>query len=72
MAAWFLDDSTYRCILLLEDLDAAFTPGVSRDSTSTGAPMVPSNTMAGFGDGFTLSLSGLLNSLDGVAAEEGR
>ena len=34
--------------------------------------MVPSNTMAGFGDGFTLSLSGLLNSLDGVAAEEGR
>ena len=70
LAAWFFDDSNYRCILLLEDLDAAFTQGLSRDSTSTGAPMMPSDT--GIDDGFTLSLSGLLNSLDGVAAEEGR
>ncbi|SJL13877.1 uncharacterized protein ARMOST_17326 [Armillaria ostoyae] len=67
-----------RCILLLEDLDAAFTRSVSRDSTSTGAPTT-TTTAAGTSDsnttnndGSTLSLSGLLNSLDGVAAAEGR
>ncbi|KAH6915674.1 P-loop containing nucleoside triphosphate hydrolase protein [Coprinopsis sp. MPI-PUGE-AT-0042] len=64
-----------RCILLLEDLDAAFTKGISRDATSTGAP--PATTAATkeaaeASDGSTLSLSGLLNSLDGVAAAEGR
>jgi len=64
-----------RCILLLEDLDAAFTRSVSRDSSSTGAPTTsttstPNNTDSN--DGSTLSLSGLLNSLDGVAAAEGR
>ncbi|KAL4072863.1 BCS1 N terminal-domain-containing protein [Scleroderma yunnanense] len=62
-----------RCILLLEDLDAAFTRSVSRDSSSTGVPTAsnsPNNTNES--DGSTLSLSGLLNSLDGVAAAEGR
>ncbi|KAG9313221.1 P-loop containing nucleoside triphosphate hydrolase protein [Chiua virens] len=63
-----------RCILLLEDLDAAFTRSVSRDSSSTGAPTpspsTPNSNDAN--DGSTLSLSGLLNSLDGVAAAEGR
>jgi mitochondrial chaperone BCS1 len=66
--------------LLLEDLDAAFTRGVSRDETSTGAPTAaPANststtksTTESTNDGSTLSLSGLLNSLDGVAAAEGR
>ncbi|KAI0285643.1 P-loop containing nucleoside triphosphate hydrolase protein [Russula brevipes] len=61
-----------RCILLLEDLDAAFTRGISRDSTSTGAPTVATKAGAETNDGSTLSLSGLLNSLDGVAAAEGR
>ncbi|KAG6865648.1 hypothetical protein C0991_000567 [Blastosporella zonata] len=64
-----------RCILLLEDLDAAFTRSVSRDSTSTGAPTSSTSTTATTtetNDGSTLSLSGLLNSLDGVAAAEGR
>ncbi|PIL30280.1 transporter [Ganoderma sinense ZZ0214-1] len=74
-----------RCILLLEDLDAAFTRGISRDETSTGVP-TSSSTSSGSSsssskknkeldegsDGSTLSLSGLLNSLDGVAAAEGR
>jgi chaperone BCS1 len=64
--------SSYRCILLLEDLDAAFTRGISRDSTSTGAPTAPTKAAAEANDGSTLSLSGLLNSLDGVAAAEGR
>ncbi|KAI0924341.1 hypothetical protein AcW1_006482 [Taiwanofungus camphoratus] len=69
-----------RCILLLEDLDAAFTRGVSRDDTSTGAPTTSSSSNSTStaknkdenNDGSTLSLSGLLNSLDGVAAAEGR
>ncbi|KAI0271129.1 P-loop containing nucleoside triphosphate hydrolase protein [Russula aff. rugulosa BPL654] len=61
-----------RCILLLEDLDATFTRGISRDSTSTGAPTTPTKVAAEVNDGSTLSLSGLLNSLDGITAEEGR
>jgi len=65
-----------RCILLLEDLDAAFTRSVSRDAKSTGAPTAATSATAAAAaettDGSTLSLSGLLNSLDGVAAAEGR
>ena len=66
-----------RSILLLEDLDAAFTRGVSRDEKSTGAPAAPGpteeNGRKSNNEGeSTLSLSGLLNSLDGVAAAEGR
>jgi chaperone BCS1 len=71
----FLTKLVYRCILLLEDLDAAFTRSVSRDSTSTGAPTAATKETAAAAeatDGSTLSLSGLLNSLDGVAAAEGR
>ncbi|TBU23124.1 hypothetical protein BD311DRAFT_96247 [Dichomitus squalens] len=67
-----------RCILLLEDLDAAFTRGISRDESSTGVPTSSSSSSSSSknkdenNDGSTLSLSGLLNSLDGVAAAEGR
>lgn len=77
-----------RCILLLEDLDAAFTRSSNRDGDSTGAPGGLKSTEAeretaghsNFSgtrhnyvpDVNTLSLSGLLNSLDGVAAAEGR
>ncbi|KAG8908598.1 hypothetical protein FRB99_004886 [Tulasnella sp. 403] len=70
-----------RCIVLLEDLDAAFTRGVSRDETSTGIPKTStaasSSSSSTKGDTVEndpncLSLSGLLNSLDGVAASEGR
>ncbi|OCH89770.1 P-loop containing nucleoside triphosphate hydrolase protein [Obba rivulosa] len=70
-----------RCILLLEDLDAAFTRGISRDEKSTGTPTGSSSSSSSSSskskdsdsdDGSTLSLSGLLNSLDGVAAAEGR
>jgi chaperone BCS1 len=57
----------YRCILLLEDLDAAFTRSVTRDSTSTGTPTSTKDKDTAENDGSTLSLSGLLNSLDGVA-----
>ncbi|KAG6889760.1 hypothetical protein C0995_014687 [Termitomyces sp. Mi166 len=58
------------------DLDAAFTRSVSRDSSSTGTPTAAtastSSSTTETSDGSTLSLSGLLNSLDGVAAAEGR
>lgn len=70
--------------MLLEDLDAAFTRSTSRDTASTGAPTADKKEEANNnnGDGNnaekkqeeinTLSLSGLLNALDGVAASEGR
>ena len=73
-----MGDVPSRCIVLLEDLDTAFTRGVSRDANSTGAPMSTkgsisssSNSSEKESDGNTLSLSGLLNGLDGVAAAEG-
>lgn len=63
----------------MEDLDAAFTRGVSRDATSTGIPkaataatLATSKKESTEADANSLSLSGLLNSLDGVAASEGR
>ncbi|OBZ70965.1 putative mitochondrial chaperone BCS1-B [Grifola frondosa] len=81
-----------RCIVLLEDLDAAFTRSTSRDQNSTGNPDGSKNNNADekestvepsprnrrtnksehLSDVNTLSLSGLLNALDGVAASEGR
>ncbi|KAF7790052.1 hypothetical protein EIP86_001001 [Pleurotus ostreatoroseus] len=78
-----------RCIVLLEDLDAAFTRSTSRDDESNGSPdsskttstvdTLDMNTRSRrhkidhhLSDVNTLSLSGLLNALDGVAASEGR
>lgn len=78
-----------RCIVLLEDLDAAFTRSTSRDDESTGSPDSKNSTTTTditdashsrnrrhkndhLSDVNTLSLSGLLNALDGVAASEGR
>ncbi|KAF7358110.1 hypothetical protein MVEN_00859100 [Mycena venus] len=73
-------------ILLLEDLDAAFTRSVSRsdnDGAAVEGPELPPKRRSrdkklrdrdrdGMSDLNTLSLSGLLNALDGVAAAEGR
>ncbi|TFY77779.1 hypothetical protein EWM64_g6233, partial [Hericium alpestre] len=82
-----------RCIVLLEDLDAAFTRSLTRtdknkdkkdsdnknsDSEDTGETTTPSHGRRRrvhkeqLSDVNTLSLSGLLNALDGVAASEGR
>lgn len=109
LSASWMNDSTLtslmgrvpaRCIVLLEDLDAAFTRSTSRDSGSTGAPgprRKSGNSSSNNKDDSdsdddednekskkkkkkddqlsevnTLSLSGLLNALDGVAASEGR
>jgi chaperone BCS1 len=102
LSASWISDSTLttlmgrvpsRCILLLEDLDAAFTRSVSRGETEgkekkegpaqQNANNINTPTSSGLGRGRgrrteqlsdvnTLSLSGLLNALDGVAAAEGR
>jgi chaperone BCS1 len=100
LSASWMSDSTLttlmsrvpaRCILLLEDLDAAFTRSVTRNKADTGNPTVSTaeeaqeakpSTAAAPGrrkqtkeqvsEVNTLSLSGLLNALDGVAAAEGR
>ncbi|KAF8494988.1 P-loop containing nucleoside triphosphate hydrolase protein [Russula emetica] len=84
-----------RCIVLLEDLDAAFTRSVTRakdkekdkdkkksdsksdneDESSTGSSSSRSRrsrNKENLSDVNTLTLSGLLNALDGVAAAEGR
>ncbi|KAG7089762.1 hypothetical protein E1B28_011416 [Marasmius oreades] len=71
-----------RCIALMEDIDAAFTHAVSRDSApSTSMSSTPGNVNPPSSTGnlpvpgvaaSRLSLSGLLNALDGVGAQEGR
>ena len=83
-----LDDTTLaelisalpeRCIALMEDIDAAFHHGLSRESptTSTPSPDAPDNHGAPqpgppVPTGNRVSLSGLLNALDGIGAQEGR
>lgn len=83
-----------RCIVLLEDLDAAFTRSVSRakdkekdkdkkksdtksdneeeSTTSSSGRSRRNRNKENLSDVNTLTLSGLLNALDGVAAAEGR
>ncbi|KAK7024774.1 mitochondrial chaperone BCS1 [Favolaschia claudopus] len=64
-----------KCIALIEDIDAAFITSINRDSPSRHSPSADDDDEqdqqrerpAG-----NLSLSGLLNALDGVAAQEGR
>ncbi|PPQ74339.1 hypothetical protein CVT24_000693 [Panaeolus cyanescens] len=61
-----------KCIALMEDIDAAFSQTLNRDAepevepkpTPNGPPHRPSTSK--------ISLSGLLNALDGVGAQEGR
>lgn len=49
-----VSDTPSRCLLLIEDVDAAFVQRESKDA-ATG-----------------ITFSGLLNSVDGVSAQEGR
>ncbi|KAI2468333.1 BCS1 N terminal-domain-containing protein [Annulohypoxylon bovei var. microspora] len=72
-----------RCVVLLEDIDTAGLThtrddGSQGQSTNTSDDMVPGQLTTGNGNtdkngtGGRLSLSGLLNILDGVASQEGR
>lgn len=73
-----LDDTTLqeliselpdKCIALMEDIDAAFSHGIKRPTTeNTGSPTADNEILSQGG----VTLSGLLNSIDGVAAREGR
>ncbi|KAI6041332.1 P-loop containing nucleoside triphosphate hydrolase protein [Pisolithus marmoratus] len=75
--ATLLSNLPDRCIVLMEDIDAAFYHGLSRDS---GSSTITSSTetrardrppMSGDSAG-RLSLSGILNAIDGITANEGR
>ncbi|KAF8892220.1 P-loop containing nucleoside triphosphate hydrolase protein [Infundibulicybe gibba] len=62
-----ISDLPERCIALMEDIDAAFTQSLNRDN--------PPEILCSPIDSRTTSritLSGLLNALDGVGAQEGR
>ncbi|KAK0373548.1 hypothetical protein CLIM01_09074 [Colletotrichum limetticola] len=74
-----------RCVVLLEDIDTAGLTHTRENGTGTGSDaadakdgsgdMVPGQLTVGNGANNTsgrLSLSGLLNILDGVASQEGR
>ncbi|KAG6837401.1 hypothetical protein H0H93_010019 [Arthromyces matolae] len=66
-----------RCIALMEDIDAAFTQSVSRGGLENDkiddSKKAEANHQAGPSPAPSkVSLSGLLNALDGVGAQEGR
>ncbi|KAK7037831.1 hypothetical protein VNI00_010792 [Paramarasmius palmivorus] len=73
-----------KCIAVMEDIDATFTQGVSRrppehtpDNKDT-TPIVEESSRASnqvtvnMNEAPVLTLSGLLNALDGIGAQEGR
>ncbi|KAL6690217.1 BCS1 N terminal domain-containing protein [Trichoderma pleuroticola] len=68
-----------RCLVLLEDIDTAGLTHTREEPDATPAPIAAPNPSAptppsgsNTGSGGHLSLSGLLNILDGVASQEGR
>jgi len=61
---------TSPCILLFEDLDAAFDRVIGRDSTSTCAPTAPTMAVVRGNEGSALSLNGFLSCLDWAVAEK--
>ena len=82
-----------QCIAIMEDIDAAFTHGLTRDTTDLEDPRRRGRQLRGLpgseddpedrqgqdrgrnqseGKDARITLSGLLNALDGVSAQEGR
>ncbi|KAF8553577.1 P-loop containing nucleoside triphosphate hydrolase protein [Imleria badia] len=65
-----------RCIALMEDIDAAFHHGLNREPPQTSDDPQQNPDMQQTGppapSGNRVSLSGLLNALDGIGAQEGR
>ncbi|KAI0695104.1 BCS1 N terminal-domain-containing protein [Cerioporus squamosus] len=87
LTVFSLDDNSLKsligrlpkaCIVLVEDIDAAFTRGMKRDIVDTEAQVKPETQADGPKKGGKdatfngVTLSGLLNALDGIAAQEGR
>ena len=76
----FISQLPRSCILLMEDIDVAFTRGMARRGvTHATPPGTDEDEGEGSGErddgsgGFnSVTLSGLLNALDGIAAQEGR
>jgi len=70
-----ISDLPERCIALMEDVDAAFHHGISRNLEPAGNEKRAGSEGDGAGKeaaASRVSLSGLLNALDGVGAQEGR
>ncbi|KAI9062490.1 P-loop containing nucleoside triphosphate hydrolase protein [Trametes sanguinea] len=70
-------DLPTQCIVLVEDIDAAFHQGVKRDIADPERDQDERTHQSGKGSESSttvgrVTLSGLLNALDGIAAQEGR
>ncbi|KZT21609.1 P-loop containing nucleoside triphosphate hydrolase protein [Neolentinus lepideus HHB14362 ss-1] len=78
-------DMPEKCIAIMEDIDAAFTQGVNRDAPNPapnpnpapatsveGPPQPPDQNQSSKDVASKVTLSGLLNAIDGVGAQEGR
>jgi chaperone BCS1 len=70
-----ISDLPERCIALMEDIDAAFHHGITRNLEADGDKKTAKSDGDNAGketSASRVSLSGLLNALDGVGAQEGR
>ena len=67
-------DLPEKCIALMEDIDAAFHHSINRASEKPGEKLITGNKEQESASANTpkVTLSGLLNALDGVGAQEGR
>lgn len=69
-----ISDLPERCIALMEDIDAALHNSLSREDASTSPKQTVESIPSSAPTHTTskVSLSGLLNALDGIGAQEGR
>ncbi|KAF8159432.1 P-loop containing nucleoside triphosphate hydrolase protein [Crassisporium funariophilum] len=67
-----ISDLPEKCIALMEDIDAAFSQTVNRDEDDAKDDPTKQKDPNAPAPRTTSSLSGLLNALDGVGAQEGR
>jgi chaperone BCS1 len=71
-----ISDLPERCIALMEDIDAALHNSLSREDAlsppNQTAELIPSSPRTPTHTTSKVSLSGLLNALDGIGAQEGR
>jgi len=67
-------DLPEKCIALMEDIDAAFHHSITRTAETAEKKLLAGTKAPGSPSGDTpkISLSGLLNALDGIGAQEGR